>query len=302
VDTSSAEVYEKLIRSAARRLKGHQRRLFQAEVAGALCGGSPRATERRFGFDRHAVTTGQHEARAGVRCVEDFPARGKLPCEVKDAQLAADVRSLVEPHTQADPELKSARRYTNLSAREVLEALKSRKGYAADRLPSERTMRDILNRLGYRLRRIQKAKPLKKLPETDAVFANVAAARKQYGGDPETLEVSIDTKAKVNEGDYSRGGKVSGGFTGADARGVGPRPAGQDEVDAVRRAGAARRGADAGVRQPGDERLLGGRLEAVVGVGQGRAGARQAAGDLPGQRAEERGQPDAVAGADDRVL
>ena len=29
---SPAEVYEKLIRSAARRLKGHHRRLFQAEV------------------------------------------------------------------------------------------------------------------------------------------------------------------------------------------------------------------------------------------------------------------------------
>ena len=36
----------------------------------------------------------------------------------------------------------------------------------------------------------------------------VAAARNQYGHDPETLEVSIDTKAKVNEGDYSRGGKM----------------------------------------------------------------------------------------------
>jgi hypothetical protein len=208
MEATSASVYEKLIRSAARRLKGHQRRLFQAEVAVALCDGSPRAAERRFGFDRHAVATGQREARSGLRCVEDFPARGKLPCEVKDPQLAADVRSVVEPHTLADPELKSARRYTNLSAAEVRQALANQKGYAADRLPSERTMRDVLNRLGYRLKRIQKARPLRKLPETDAVFANVAAARERYGDDPETLEVSIDTKAKVNEGDYSRGGKV----------------------------------------------------------------------------------------------
>jgi len=74
---ASAEVYEKLIRSAARRLKGHQRRLFQAAVADALCNGSPRAAERRFGFDRHAVTTGQHEARSGIRCVEDFAARAR---------------------------------------------------------------------------------------------------------------------------------------------------------------------------------------------------------------------------------
>ena len=109
-----------------------------------------------------------------------------------------------------------------MSAREVLEALKSQKGYTEDRLPKERTMRDILNRMGYRIRRIQKAKPLKKTEDTDAVFANVSAARREYGGDPEALEISIDTKAKVNEGDYSRGGKKQDRLRGEDARGVGP--------------------------------------------------------------------------------
>lgn len=205
---ASAEVYEKLIRSGARRLKGHARRLFQAEVADALCSGSPRAAERRFGFDRNTVATGQHEARTGIRCVEDFPARAKPRAEAKDPQLAADVRSIVEPHTQADPEVKSARRYANLSAREVLLALGKHKGYSDDRLPSERTMRDILNRLGYRLKRVQKAKPLKKPKQTDAIFDNVRAAREQYQNDPETLEISYDAKAKVNEGEYSRGGKM----------------------------------------------------------------------------------------------
>jgi transposase len=219
---ASVALYEGLIRSAARRLKGHQRRLFQAEVADALCGGSPRAAERRFGFGRDTVATGQHEAHSGLRCLENFPARGKPPWEVKDPQLAADIRALVEPHTLADPEVKSARRYTNLSAREVLQALQSQKGYAAAGLPGERTMRDILNRLGYRLKRIQKAKPLKKLPETGAIFANVAAARRQYAGDPEAVEISMDTKAKVNEGDYSRGGKKQGRLPGADPQGVGP--------------------------------------------------------------------------------
>lgn len=158
------QTHDELIRSAARRLKGHQRRLFQAQVANALCGGSPRAAERRFGWGRDSVATGQNEARTGLRCAEDFPARGKLPCEVKDPQLAADIRRIVEPHTLADPEAKSARRYTNLSAREVRQALKEQKGYSGDRLPSERAMRDILNRLGYRLKRIQKAKPLKRHP------------------------------------------------------------------------------------------------------------------------------------------
>jgi Rhodopirellula transposase DDE domain len=205
--TASTEQYESLILSAARRLKGHQRRLFQAEVADALCTGSPRAAEARFGWGRDSVATGQNEARTGIRCAEDFAARGAAAREEKEPQLAADIRAIVEPHTQADPELKSSRRYTNLSAREVLEALRSQKGYADDRLPSERSMRDILNRMGYRIKRIQKARPLKKTKDTDAVFDNVEACRERYQGDGETLEISIDTKAKVGEGDYSRGGK-----------------------------------------------------------------------------------------------
>jgi hypothetical protein len=67
--------------------------------------------------------------------------------------LAIDIRRIVEPHTQSDPELKSERRYTNMSAQEVRVALKER-GHADEQLPSERTLRDILNRMNYRLKRI----------------------------------------------------------------------------------------------------------------------------------------------------
>ena len=141
-----------------------------------------------------------------MRCLENFVARGKLRSEEKDPQLAADIRTIVEPHTYADPELKSSRRYTNLSAAEVREALIN-KGYSQEALPSERTMRDILNRMNYRLKRIQKGKPLKKTKETDAIFANVKEVREQARSDPETLEISMDTKAKVGLGDYARGGK-----------------------------------------------------------------------------------------------
>ena len=168
----SLERLEDLIRSGARRLTGYQRRLFPAEVAIALCGGSARQAERRFGWGRDTVETGLQERRSGMRCRENFAAKGRKRSEQKDPQLAEDIRAIVEPHAYADPELKSARRYTNLSAAEVRTALRS-KGYAEERLPSKRTMRDILNRMDYRLKRIQKGKPLKKTKETDAIFANV---------------------------------------------------------------------------------------------------------------------------------
>src|SRR5512144_1335786 len=195
-----------LIRSGARRLTGYQRRLFQAEVARELCGGSPRLAERRFGWGRDTVEKGLHELRSGMRCRENFAAKGRKRSEDKDPQLAEDIRAIVEPHAYADPELKSARRYTNLSAAEVRAALRA-KGYAGDRLPSARTMRDILNRMNYRLKRIRKGKPLKKTQQTDAIFANVRAVQQQARDDPATLEISMDTKAKVALGEYVRGGK-----------------------------------------------------------------------------------------------
>jgi hypothetical protein len=196
-----------LIKLAAETLTGQQRRLFQAQVTRALCDGSPRRAERRFGFGRETVRTGLGELDSGIRCVEDFPARGRVPMERADPRLAADIRDIVEPHTHADPELKADRRYCTLAAREVLELLRAGRGYAREGLPSERTMRDILNRMGYRLKRIRKAEPLKKTGDTDAIFANVRAVREQSKGDPEILEISVDTKAKVSEGDYARGGK-----------------------------------------------------------------------------------------------
>jgi hypothetical protein len=200
------ERFDALLRSGAKRLTGFQRRLFLAEVATELCDGSPRKAERRFGWGRETVEQGLHESGSGVRCLENFAARGRPRSEAKNPQLAEDIRAIVEPRTQADPELKSARRYTNLSAAEVREALIA-KGYTPGQLPSERTLRDILNRMNYRLKRIQKGKPLKKTEKTDAIFANVKAVKEQLRNDAETLEISMDTKAKVGLGDYARGGK-----------------------------------------------------------------------------------------------
>jgi hypothetical protein len=197
---------DQLIRSAARRLKGRERRLFIAEVTIELCEGSARLSEGRFGWGRETASKGMQELREGV-VIERAAGGGRPSWEQRDPQLAADIREIVEPKTQTDPELKSSRRYTNLSAAEVREALIEQKGYRAEDLPAERTLRDILNRMNYRLKRIQKGRPLRKTAETDAVFANVAAVKAASRGDPETLEISADTKAKVAIGDYSRGGK-----------------------------------------------------------------------------------------------
>ena len=97
-----------------------------------------------------------------------------------------------------------------MTAGEVRDALVA-KGHKERDLPSERSMRDILNRMNFRLKRIQKGKPLRKTVLTDPIFANLQAARKEARADPQTLEISMDTKAKVKMGDYVQGGKMPHG-------------------------------------------------------------------------------------------
>jgi hypothetical protein len=201
-------VADELLISAASQMRGASRRMFLADVCLKLCDGNTRQAESRFGWGRDTVAKGMEERQLNP---EELAARksgntGKKRSEDLNPQLAIDIRLIVEPHTHTDPELKTERRYTNLSAREVRQALLAL-GYSEKSVPRERTMRDILNRMNYRLKRIQKGKPLKKTKDTNAIFENVKKVRAEVEDDPETLEISIDTKTKVKLGEYSMGGK-----------------------------------------------------------------------------------------------
>lgn len=204
------DITDTLLVLAAKKLKGFERRKFLAQCCHELCGQNPRKAEARFGWGRQTVAKGLRELERNEPepSAAEGNRRGRLPLEQKNPQLAIDIQLIVEPHTHSDPELKTSRQYTNLSAAEVREAL-IKKGYDKSQLPAERTIRDILNRMNYRLKRIQKGKPLKKTKDTDAIFANVHAAHNRYRDDPQTLEISVDTKAKVSLGEYVLGGKNS---------------------------------------------------------------------------------------------
>lgn len=216
-------IADELLLFAAKQMHGAARRMFLADVCETLCDGSPRQAEYRFGWGRDTIEKGMDERTESAEERAARPAsgnRGRKPWEEQDPQLAIDIRLIVEPHTQTDPELKTDRLYTNMSAAEVRAALLDM-GHADDELPSERTLRDILNRMNYRLKRIQKGKPLKRTEHTDAIFENVKSVRSAAVDDPETLEISVDTKTKVKLGEYSQGGKIQNGQRGKRRQGVG---------------------------------------------------------------------------------
>lgn len=154
--------YKALIQSAGQRLKGHERRAFLAEVAEQLCLGSPRKTETQFGFSRHTVRLGLHEYRTGLICYGNYVDHGKKKTEEEKPQLAADIRSLADPESQADKQLRNTFAYTRMTASAVRQKLIEEKGWKDEELPKVRAVSDILNRLGYKLKSIQKTRPEKK--------------------------------------------------------------------------------------------------------------------------------------------
>ncbi len=196
------------IKDAARKLTGAKRRAFEAQVALDYLDGKARTAESVLGWSRQTVTLGLHELRTGITCLDDFAGRGDRKTEEKLPELAADIRSLADPESQTDPKFQSPFQYTRMTAKAMRRALIDQKGWSDQELPCENTIGNILNRLGYRLRGVLKAKPIKRVRETDAIFDHVRQENQASDAREDSLRISIDTKAKVNVGEFSRGGQA----------------------------------------------------------------------------------------------
>ena len=150
------------LKQAASKMPYAERRSFQAAMALKYCGGSARLAESLFGWNRHAVELGLRERRSGVTCLGAQKARcGNLLWEDRHPETAAALWVLAESHCQQDPTFRTPLAYTRLTAAEALRQLRSQ-GFAETVLPSPSTMAEVLNRNGYRLRPVVKAKPQKK--------------------------------------------------------------------------------------------------------------------------------------------
>jgi hypothetical protein len=210
------------LKLASSKMTGAERRAFQAAMTLKYCQGNARLAERLFGWGRETVQLGLNEHRTGVICQGAQAAcSGDKLWEEKHPEVAQALWALAELHSQQDPTFRTLLSYTRLTAAEALKQLRAQ-GFPEDQLPSPSTMAEVLNRNGYRLRKVLKAKPQKKLPETDAIFANIKEKDKSTLEGENSVEgtqvkrLSIDCKATVNIGDYSRGGKTRGDARAAD--------------------------------------------------------------------------------------
>lgn len=201
---------------ASSKLKGSDRRTFMAKAVSFLGIGGQSKAENELKWNRETIRKGQHERENKINQVDRFFDRGRKKSEDHLPNLLLDIKSIVEPTSQADPTFRTIQLYTPLTSKEVHNRLRTERLYKEEDLPTVRTINTKLNDLGYRPQKVAKSKPLKKIPETDAIFDQIHKINKEADETDGVLRISIDAKAKINIGLFSRGGKNRQGEIAAD--------------------------------------------------------------------------------------
>jgi hypothetical protein len=153
-----------LLKETAKTLKGHERRRFMAKTVEELGKGGQRTAQRELGWNRDVIRKGQREIDSGIKIVDAFKNRGRKPTESRLPFLLEDIRAIVDSQSQTDPQFKTNRLYTRLSAASVRVELIEQKGYTSEDLPTSETIRKRLNELGFFPSKVGKTRPKKKLP------------------------------------------------------------------------------------------------------------------------------------------
>ena len=145
----------------ARSLKDSARRLSMARTVQELGPGGQRRAERELGWSRTTIRKGARELASGFSIVDAFALRGRKRAEEHLPTLLADITAIVDGQSQADPQFRTNRLYTPLTAAEVSRQLIARKGYTDEELPTAQTIATKLNDLGYQPKKVAKSQPQK---------------------------------------------------------------------------------------------------------------------------------------------
>jgi Rhodopirellula transposase DDE domain len=152
---------KELLTETANALKGSARRLFLARTVRVLGEGGQRLAERELGWNRGTIRKGLQELEQGIVCIDAFSSRGRKRSEEHLPNLLNDITAIVDGQSQTDPQFRTNRLYTRLTAAEVRRQLIAQKGYCDEELPTAETITTKLNELGYYPKKVAKSQPQK---------------------------------------------------------------------------------------------------------------------------------------------
>ena len=154
-----------LVIDTAQTLKGSARRSFMTRTVKELGPGGQRRAERELRWSRVTIRKGTGELESGMPIQDAFAARGRKRVEVKLPSRLTDIQAIVDSQSQTDPQFRTNRLYTRLSAAEVRRQLIVQKGYPDADLPTVQTISTKLTDLGYFPKKVAKTQPQKKSPK-----------------------------------------------------------------------------------------------------------------------------------------
>ncbi|SET71324.1 Rhodopirellula transposase DDE domain-containing protein [Nitrosomonas marina] len=182
-------------------------RIWSAIEAQSIGRGGVSIVARATGISRTTIYAGLKDLQAEEKGILSDDKRrrvrskggGRKKLIEKDKDLLVDLDALVEPVSRGDPQ--SPLRWTCKSTPKLTKELKEQ-GHAV----CQRTVCDLLSKLGYSLQSTRKTREGGTHPDRDMQFQHIATevADYQNNGDP---VISVDTKKKELIGDFKNGGQ-----------------------------------------------------------------------------------------------
>ena len=140
-------------------LGGYQRRHFMAKIVKTVFDGSPMKAHKALGWNRDTLAKALKELEGGFCYIDRYYARGRKRAEEHLPHLLEDIGEIAQRYSQTDPTFRTTRQYTRLTSAALRQQLIEEKGYTDTELPTEETIRQKLNALGYGLKRVKKVVP-----------------------------------------------------------------------------------------------------------------------------------------------
>jgi hypothetical protein len=136
--------------------------VFMARTVNELGAGGQRRAAHELHWGRMTIRKGLRELESGLTCVDAFALRGRKRAEDHLPNLLVDLQAIVDGQSQTDPQFRTNRLSTRLTATEVRRQLIAQKGYTDADLPTAETIGTKLNALGYYPQKVAKSQPQKK--------------------------------------------------------------------------------------------------------------------------------------------
>jgi len=188
------------------KLKGSDKRISLAMIANDIGRGGQSIVSKEFKVSRDTIRKGKREIERGISIENKVETRGRKRIEEKLTHLLEDIKDIIDSQSQTDPNFKTTRLFTRLTSKEIRKQLIIQKKYKENELPTIQTINNKVNLLGYKLSKVRKLKPIKKIEETDRIFEKINQITAENKGKDNVVTISIDAKDKVKIGCFSRGG------------------------------------------------------------------------------------------------